>query len=76
MLQYFEDEDKEDLFEGFVQLVIKLDKFTTTLAKHHDLSLAKIAMVAFHDFCVGHPDSIQASKQPDPKFIVIFCPIL
>jgi len=37
--RYFDDEDSEDVFEGFLNLVIHLDKITTLLAKQYDLSL-------------------------------------
>lgn len=71
MVMYFEQEDKDDLFEGFLRLIIKLDKYSSSMTKQHDLSLVKIAMVAYHDFSVGHPESVESIKQPeDPKLIV------
>ncbi|CAK5074843.1 unnamed protein product [Meloidogyne enterolobii] len=60
--RYFDDEDPEDVFEGFLNLVIHLDKITTLLAKQYDLSLVITALNAYNDFLVGKPELTQKAQ--------------
>lgn len=57
--RYFDDEDPEDVFEGFVNLILHLDKITTILAKQYDLSLVKTALNAYNDFLIRKPELTQ-----------------
>uniref|UniRef100_A0A914LFT2 3'-5' exonuclease domain-containing protein n=1 Tax=Meloidogyne incognita TaxID=6306 RepID=A0A914LFT2_MELIC len=60
--RYFDDEDSEDVFEGFLNLVIHLDKITTLLAKQYDLSLVITALNAYNDFLIGKPELTQKAQ--------------
>nr|CAD2200607.1 unnamed protein product [Meloidogyne enterolobii] len=60
--RYFDDEDPEDVFEGFLNLVIHLDKITTLLAKQYDLSLVITALNAYNDFLIGKPELTQKAQ--------------
>jgi hypothetical protein len=53
---YFENEEPDDVFEGFVRLVNFLDKITTTIAKQHDLSLVKLALESYNQFLDKYSD--------------------
>ena len=61
--KYYEDEDRDDVFEGFTRMVLYLDSITSEIAKQHDLSLVKLALHAYTDFLKSNPEF---SQEPIP----------